>query len=406
MKKSISLFFLVLFLSCNKLSVDTIKVVIPIAPTNLNGNVLSNTNISLLWTDNSTNEDGFKIERKTISTSYVQVATTSKNITSFTDSNLIPNTQYNYRVYSYNSSGSSTTYSNELSLKTKAIPQITTNLISSITDRSALGGGTISSDGGSPIIARGIIWDTLPSPTLKIKTKTSDSVGIGNFISTISNLKYNTKYYVRAYAINSEDTSYGNEINFITTQPTQVVIGTQKWMKANLDVTTYRNGDNIPQVTDPIAWAGLTTGAWCYYNNDPNNGAIYGKLYNWYAVNDPRGLAPQGWHIPTDAEWTELGNFLGGDAIAGGKMKVTGTSIWAIPNAGATNESGYAGFPGGYRNNDGFSFFTIGYFGCWWSATQSNSTDAWSRYLLYNFGDLYRNSVNKKNGFSVRCLRD
>ncbi len=185
-----------------------------------------------------------------------------------------------------------------------------------------------------------------------------------------------------------------------------ISIGTQKWMTVNLDVVTYRNGDTIPQVTDPKAWAGLTTGAWCYYNNDPNNGAIYSKLYNWYAVNDPRGLTPKGWHIPTDAEWTELGNFLGGDAIAGGKMKVKGTTIWAIPNADATNESGYAGLPGGYRLNDGYSFFTAGYFGCWWSAKQSNSTEAWSRYLLYNFSDLYRNSVNKKNGFSVRCLRD
>ena len=130
MKIYITLFILVLFLSCNKSSVETIKVVIPIAPTILNGNVLSNTKISLSWTDNSTNEDGFKIERKTTSSSYVQIGSTSKDITSFTDSTLSPNTQYIYRVYSYNSGGSSATYSNEFSLKTKSVPLITTNIIS------------------------------------------------------------------------------------------------------------------------------------------------------------------------------------------------------------------------------------------------------------------------------------
>jgi uncharacterized protein (TIGR02145 family) len=404
MKKYTTLVFLILFFSCNKSSVETIKVVIPIAPTSLNGNVLSNTKISLSWTDNSTNEDGFKIERKTTSTSYVQIATISKDITSFTDSALSQNTQFIYRVYSYNSAGSSATYSNELNLKTKALPQITTSIISSISERSALGGGTILSDGGSPIIARGIIWDTLSSPTFKIRTKTSDSIGIGNFISTISNLKYNTKYYVRAYAINSVDTSYGNEVSFITNQPSQVVIGTQKWMKVNLDVTTYRNGDIIPQVTDPTAWAGLTTGAWCYYNNDPKNGAIFGKLYNWYAVNDPRGLAPQGWHIPTDAEWTTLENFLGGNEKAGGKLKATGTSIWTIPNADATNETGYGSLPGGYRDNKGI-FTQVGLFGYWWSATQVYSA-AYARFQNWNNGVQYRSLQDKREGFSIRCIID
>ncbi len=186
-----------------------------------------------------------------------------------------------------------------------------------------------------------------------------------------------------------------------------VTIGTQIWGTKNLDVSRYRNGDIIPQVTDPIQWASLTTGAWCYYNNDPANDAIYGKLYNWYAVNDPRGLAPQGWHVPTDAEWTTLTNFLGGEAVAGGKMKSTGTQYWVSPNTGATNSSGWTGLPGGARNYDGSSFNSIGNYGNWWSYTEDNTTyNAWVRFLGYNYGNVYSHKYPKTTGFSVRCLRD
>jgi uncharacterized protein (TIGR02145 family) len=184
-----------------------------------------------------------------------------------------------------------------------------------------------------------------------------------------------------------------------------IVIGTQQWMSKNLDVAFYRNGDPIPQVSDPTAWAALTTGAWCYYNNDPLQGNKYGKLYNWYAVNDSRGLAPQGWHIPSDAEWTTLTTTLGGSSVAGGKMKESGTFNWTAPNTGADNSSGFAGLPGGYRNDDG-TFSNFGYSGYWWSSTESVSPTAWYRTLLYINGSLLRSSTNKRLGFSVRCLRD
>ena len=184
-----------------------------------------------------------------------------------------------------------------------------------------------------------------------------------------------------------------------------IVIGTQQWQAKNLDVAFYRNGDPIPQVTGRNAWAGLTTGAWCYYNNDPIQGNKYGKLYNWYAVNDPRGLAPQGWHIPSDAEWTTLGNTLGGELVAGGKMKEPGTLNWTAPNTGADNSSGFAGLPGGFRYNDG-TFGNIGLNGHWWSSTETNSPDAWFRLLEYLYGSLFRFSNPKQVGFSVRCLRD
>ena len=184
-----------------------------------------------------------------------------------------------------------------------------------------------------------------------------------------------------------------------------IQIGTQKWMSKNLDVAFYRNGDPIPQVTDATAWAALTTGAWCYYNNDPTQGNKYGKLYNWYAVNDPRGLAPQGWHVPSDAEWTTLETTLGGSSVAGGKMKEAGTLNWTSPNTSATNESGFAGLPGGYRGSGG-TFGGIGGSGYWWSSTETNAHYAWTRYLFYSLGDVYRTTSNKVEGFSVRCLRD
>ncbi len=184
-----------------------------------------------------------------------------------------------------------------------------------------------------------------------------------------------------------------------------ITIGTQQWMIVNLDVETYRNGDTIPQVTDKAAWPALTTGAWCYYNNDAANGAKYGKLYNWYAVNDLRGLAPQGWHIPNDAEWTTLSTLLGGEVLAGGKLKEVGTLNWQRPNTKATNESGFSALPGGARDYGG-TFNNVGGYGYWWSATVGNSPYAWYRYLYYDGGSLGRTNVIKKIGFSVRCLRD
>ena len=182
-------------------------------------------------------------------------------------------------------------------------------------------------------------------------------------------------------------------------------IGSQQWMDKNLDVTTYRNGDPIPFITDQAAWYGLTTGAWCYHNNDPANNGTYGKLYNWYAVNDPRGLAPAGWHVPTDAEFTTLTTYFGGEPVAGGEMKVTGTIRWATPNTGATNNGGWSGLPGGVRFASG-SFNVAGFFGVWYSSTADGTSKAWARYLAFDIANVYRLNYDKTYGFSVRCLRD
>lgn len=181
-----------------------------------------------------------------------------------------------------------------------------------------------------------------------------------------------------------------------------VKIGNQEWMAKNLDVDCYANGDPIPQVQNPEEWKNLKTGAWCYYNNDPENGKIYGKLYNWFAVNDPRGLAPKGWKIPSDEEWLILTEFLGGKDVSGTKMK--STSGWAIDGNG-TNESGFSGLPGGFRYYDGYFYF-IGDYGDWWSSTEYDTYYAWNRYLYRNNDILDRYYYNKTVGLSCRCLRD
>jgi uncharacterized protein (TIGR02145 family) len=195
-----------------------------------------------------------------------------------------------------------------------------------------------------------------------------------------------------------------------TTTTTAVASGTvticnQTWTSTNLDTTTYRNGDTIPQVTDPTQWAALTTGAWCYYNNDSGNGTTYGKLYNWYAVNDPRGLAPLGYHIPSYTEWITLFNCLGNSLIAGGKMKETGTLHWNTPNTAATNSSGFTALPGGFKyNTSGFN--NIGNNGFWWSSSENTQIDASSTSISHISGNTFGNPISKAFGLSVRCIKD
>ncbi len=184
-----------------------------------------------------------------------------------------------------------------------------------------------------------------------------------------------------------------------------VTIGEQVWMMENLKVTHYRNGDPIPNVTDNGAWGGLSTGAYCNYDNDEHKVATYGRLYNWYAVDDSRNIAPDGWHIPSDDEMQTLADYLGGYDVAGGKLKEIGTTHWLSPNTGATNESGFTALPSGSRYLNG-SFHNIGYGTYFWSSIESNSEYAWSRSLYHYLSEFYRNDINKHAGYSVRCVRD
>lgn len=184
-----------------------------------------------------------------------------------------------------------------------------------------------------------------------------------------------------------------------------VTICNQTWMTHNLQTSYYRNGDPIPKVTDPSVWSGLTTGAWCWYNNDSATYSVYGKLYNWYAVHDPRGLAPWTWHIPSLAELITLETCLGGSLVAGGALKETGNTHWYTSNTGATNSSGWTGLPGGYRESEGTSYSVLSY-GDFWSSTENSVNTASGRRLYYGSAEIYPLDANKHRGMSVRCIRD
>jgi len=285
-----------------------------------------------------------------------------------------------------------------------SLPVVTTTSITEITNNSAFSGGNVTSNGDAAITVRGVCWSKSEGPTIT-DNRTIDGVGIGSFTSKLSNLNSNTNYYVRSYATNILGTVYGNQIIFKSSF-SFVTIGTQVWMDKNLDVETYQNGEVIPEIKDPAAWAQSTKGAWCYYNNDPANGPIYGKLYNRYAVNDPRGLAPLGWHIPIEKEWVILSKYLGGDSVSGGKMKFIGTTRWVSPNTSATNESGFTALPGGFRfDNDGL-FGGVGFEGAWLTTAESGSSLNSIRYLTIYSGSLYGGQFIGGGGYSVRCLKD
>jgi uncharacterized protein (TIGR02145 family) len=192
---------------------------------------------------------------------------------------------------------------------------------------------------------------------------------------------------------------------------TSITIGTQVWMVENLMVTKYRNGDPISNITDNTSWNGLTTEAYCNYNNDTTYVATYGRLYNWYAVNDSRKIAPMGWHVPSDEEWATLAAFLGGNEAAGGKMKEPGTTHWISPNPVAGSSCGFAGLPGGIRTSYDTNlgvFAYIGQIGAFWSSTARSESEAWMRFLtnydkVLSSGEL---ATYKIYGYSVRCVKD
>ena len=209
--------------------------------------------------------------------------------------------------------------------------------------------------------------------------------------------------------------SYGSVTDIDGNVYKTIQIGTQIWMAENLKVLRYRNGDPINKVTNNTSWTALTSGAYCYYNNDEvTYKAVYGALYNWYAVADNRNIAPVGWHIPTDSEWQTLVDSLGGDYNVGGPLKEIGTSHWNggnPQNLGASNSSGFTALPGGWRSNqsdnDG-KFYFVSSGGAWWSTGESELNHEWV-WIRELYGDLLavgHNPYPKQYGFSVRCVRD
>ncbi len=294
------------------------------------------------------------------------------------------------------------------------VPTVTTAAVAAVTQTTAECGGTVTSDGGAAVTARGVCWDTSATPNTA-DAKTVDGSGSGAFSSSLTGLTAGTSYYVRAYATNSAGTGYGSAQSFTTPAASDsvvdidgnvyhiVTIGTQVWMVENLKTTRYRNGDAIPNVTDGFAWEALTTGAYCNYDNSPDSAAVYGRLYNWYAVIDGRNIAPDGWHVPTANDWATLVGFLGSDP--GGKLKEVGTAHWLDPNTGATNESGFTARAGGQRGYQGV-YGALGQEAYFWTSSEYSSSRAYVRSLHYTLAYVELRNLNKYAGHSVRCVKD
>jgi uncharacterized protein (TIGR02145 family) len=298
----------------------------------------------------------------------------------------------------------------------ESVPSVLTLDASSITETSATGGGNITSDGGAIITERGVCWNTSTGPTV-YDSKTSEKGSVpGSYKLKITGLSPNTKYYVRAYAINTLGTTYGNEISFTTFSSgatvtdmngniyNTVIIGSQIWMKENLRTSRLNDGSKITLVTDGVTWDSNTGSYYTYYNNDSANYKNpYGALYNWNTVKTGK-LCPSGWHVPAMSEWTTLFTYLGGLG-SGGKLKETGTTHWNSPNTGATNESGFNGLPGGSLAG---SFNRIGDSGFWWSSSMYSNTYSFHWQLMYNTDQiiLADTGIPITAGCSVRCLKD
>jgi uncharacterized protein (TIGR02145 family) len=218
---------------------------------------------------------------------------------------------------------------------------------------------------------------------------------------------------VGSIIINNIQLNGSSTSNYIigTCQACITKICNQTWMTHNLAVKKYRNGDVIPQVTDPTIWTGLTTGAWCYYNNNPSTEAEYGILYNHYAVTDPRGLALTGYHIPTRAEFTTLSNCLLGDSVSGGKLKEVnnyltyGLSHWTPPNLGATDQVRFTAIPSGARDGGTGGFQNTGISAYFWNSDTASGGGI-LRFLGYNVSSFVDGGSYRQSGFSVRLIKD
>lgn len=317
---------------------------------------------------------------------------------------LIPETTYYIRAYITNEVG--TAYGNTIVIKTVPVADLSEITISASTF-SLTANVNVNSDYGTEITERGFCWGMNENPTKNHNFAISNK-GIGSYSYKIAKLNSSTQYYVRAYAQNKYGIIYGNSKSIKTLDKTgtftdisgntykYISIGEQTWMASDLKTGKYRNGDVISDFVSLNSTVG-TVGN--YYTN-PN----YGKFYNWYAIADSRNIAPVGWHVATDDDWTQLENFIGGNDVAGGKLKES-LEYWFQPNA-ATDEYGFKALPTGYRFGDG-SFSTSGFsMGYWWTATSSTETEAFNRALYYRDTKSRKQSADKRIGMAVRCLRD
>jgi uncharacterized protein (TIGR02145 family) len=341
---------------------------------------------------------------------------------------------YYVRAYAQNKIGIS--YGAQVNFSTK-LPIINTTDLSNITDTKVTCGGSISDNGGTPISSYGICLSTSKNPTINDNKYNywSSYIGspeIGTYSRIIEGLTPYTTYYIRAFATNSIGTVYGNEFSFTTLKPptgtvndidgntyNYITIGTQTWMVENLKTTKFRNGQTISNITDNNTWANSVTAAWCDYLNLTTNGTTFGHLYNWYAIGDSRNIAPAGWHVPTDAEWTILENYLNKNgfssdnsiskSLASNTKWTSSFNLVATGNNIATNnKSGFSALPAGNRYYSSGVFFEVLKTADFWSSTEyiGDNTYAWGRNLYFSTNYLNTNNYKKNYGLSIRCIRD
>jgi uncharacterized protein (TIGR02145 family) len=289
-------------------------------------------------------------------------------------------------------------------------PSVMTLSATEITNTAATLNGTANANNGSTTVSFEYGPTTSYGQIIQVQAPLSGS-DLTNCNSSITGLMSGITYHYRIKAVNSMGSTNGEDLQFITTiqDPdgniyTTTTIGTQTWLKENLKTTKLSDGTPITNTTLSDDWKILTTPAYCWYNNDPTYKSVYGALFNWYAVNTNK-LCPDGWHVPSDAEWTILTNFLGGESVAGGKLKETGTTHWYDPNYGATNESGFMALPGAARANYGV-FDNIGPAGNWWSSSENGAYGPWYRAIYANSTVVNSLNANPKEGLSIRCVRN
>jgi uncharacterized protein (TIGR02145 family) len=398
-------------------SEDGVVEVVPLPPSELKATLVSGEQVDLSWKDNSTNETGYKIERKTDSGNFTEIGSTATDVTTFSDKTLSLNTNYTYRIYSINQVGKSISYSNEVTIKTFNVPTLTTTAITEILPSGAKSGGTVSSDGGSGITARGVVWGTSTNPTIASSTKTSDGTGVGAFQSTITGLAANTKYYVRAYATNGAGTTYGNELSFTTTSSfifntvTNPKTG-RTWIDRNLGATRVATSStDIESYGDLYQWGRGTDGhqkrtstntTTLSSTDQPGNGNYIlapNGPYDWRSpqntnlwqgISGTNNPCPSGFRIPTEKEW--------GEEIASWSSNNAAGSLASplkLPMAGGRFSDG-DGAPNG-----------VGEYGFYWSSTvTSTNVITNSLGLSFDSGIAFVDSNGRAKGYSVRCIKN
>lgn len=326
---------------------------------------------------------------------------------------------YHVRAYATNSAG--TSYGKDLTFSTRTVSPpagVKTKSVSALGSWAAISGGTFTSAGGSSEAECGICWDVVQGPTTGSNKVFYHSSDIFSFTSIMTGLAPNTTYFARAYVSNPAGTVYGNEISLTTTSNVTDVenrtyhtvnIGTQVWLMENLATTKFNDGSPIPQVTSQPTWDNLSTPAYCWFNNEkPPADDFRGPLYNWHAVNSGK-LCPAGFHVPTAGDWDVLMEYLGGPSAAAGEMLKPNEMQWGDVEYGVMSDSclfwgilcGTRDTITGFQGAGGCGVYESSHF---WSSTPEGTSQAWA-FVLY-MGSTDKHEFSRKNGYSVRCLKD